>query len=193
MFKEGVEEYVREHPNRWDSIFLFRCENIDPKNEEVIYRLAVRSMYTWQVSNKVYRHRGELHQFCTSLSFKLHINYDSPDTRSVMYYGGSLINGGVEDYKNRVLRNSNISNEKEDNILTGTIIPTKSSHDSTSIADSKKQAPDPLTKVQKETHSRTKSSITGEGNIGDIVSSISESPWNDEDTTFLSMLQGSHM
>jgi len=112
-----------------------------------------------------------------------------------MYYGGSLVNGGVQDYKTRVLRNSNISNKKEDNILTGTIIPTESMHDSTSIVDSKKQAPDPLTKVQKETHSRAKSYTAGDGNIGDNDVSapiVSESPWNDADTNFLSMLQGSH-
>eukprot|EP00539_Tryblionella_compressa_P021490 CAMPEP_0178893562 /NCGR_PEP_ID=MMETSP0747-20121128/20096_1 /TAXON_ID=913974 /ORGANISM="Nitzschia punctata, Strain CCMP561" /LENGTH=149 /DNA_ID=CAMNT_0020563597 /DNA_START=57 /DNA_END=506 /DNA_ORIENTATION=+ len=86
-YKEGVEAHIHEMPNIWDSIFFFRCEDIDPDKEEVTYRLAVRSRYTWQLSSRV--------------------------------YGGSLLDGGVKDYKTRVLKNDNIQNNNE--IFTGLV------------------------------------------------------------------------
>lgn len=110
VYRRGIEEYIQEYPNIWDSIFFFRCEDIDPNNEVVSYRVAVRSRFSWQVSNKVIQFQGELHRFLVSLSSKLHIKYDTPNTRSIMYYGGSLVDGGVKDYKTRVLNNSNIIN-----------------------------------------------------------------------------------
>jgi len=118
-YKEGVEAHIHEMPNIWDSIFFFRCEDIDPDKEEVTYRLAVRSRYTWQLSSRVLQYRGELHQFCVELAFKFGINYNTPNPRSIMYYGGSLLDGGVKDYKTRVLKNDNIQNNNE--IFTGLV------------------------------------------------------------------------
>ena len=45
------------------------------------------------------------------------IQYDSPNPRNVTYYGGSLIDGGVQQYKGRILQRSNISNDNE--VLAG--------------------------------------------------------------------------
>ena len=117
-FREGVEQYVRDNRNTWDALFFFRCENVDANREEVVYRLSVRSIHPWQVSNRVYRDRGELHQFCNALSYKLDINYEVPNQRSIMYYGGHLENGGVQDYRLKVLKNSNIKNNGDCNFLT---------------------------------------------------------------------------
>ena len=194
MFKEGVDEYIRDHPNIWDSIFLFRCEEIDPNNELVTYRLAVRSAFLWQVSNRVLRHRGELHQFCVALSFKLHINYDKPNKRSVMYYGGSLVNGGVQDYKACVLKNSNINNNN-DEILAGpisksNIFATRSREDGRSIIDSKMRAPCVVATSQNKSQNQGES-LTKENDRE--LSPINESILNEEDKSFLSMLQDSHM
>mmetsp|Transcript_3675 Transcript_3675/g.7531 ORF Transcript_3675/g.7531 Transcript_3675/m.7531 type:complete len:894 (-) Transcript_3675:382-3063(-) len=204
MFREGVNEYVRGNQNNWDSIIYFRCESIDPNNEEVVYRLSVRSIHSWQVSTRVYRNRGGLQRFCTALSFKLNINYDSPNTRSIMYYGGSLENGKVQDYKARVLKNSNIISisKNEENVLTQAIfkdatnIPAKSTeHDGISVTDSEILTPDTFSENtdtfserQSKIQTRPRSSPTA-----DDLPPISELPLNDNDRTFLSMLQGSNI
>jgi hypothetical protein len=205
MFREGVEEYIRENPNTWGSIFLFRCEDIDTNNEVVTYKLSVRSSHTWQVSNRVLRHRGELHQFAIALSFKLHINYDKPNKRNIMYYGGSLVNGGVQDYKARVLKNSNINNNNnsnDGNILTGpaSISPEILKQKSRPVVDSKMSDPFTLNKSQKETPKSKKLPKSGDDdddddddNNGGGLSPINESPLNDDDKTFLSMLQHSQI
>jgi hypothetical protein len=118
-YKEAVENYVQENPNIWDSVLFFRLEDIDSNNEVVTYRLAVRSRYTWQICNRVFQSQAELHKFCIALSFRLGINYDSPNPRTIMYYGGSLVDGGVQDYKVNVLQNANINNGND--ILTGLV------------------------------------------------------------------------
>ena len=194
MFREGVEEYIRENPNTWDSIFLFRCEDIDPNNEVVTYKLSVRSSRTWQASNKVLRHRGELHQFAIALSFKLHINYDEPNKRNILYYGGSLVNGGVQDYKARVLQNSNINDNNDGNILTGlaSISPEILKQKSRPVVDSKMSDPFTFNKSQKETPKSKKLPKSGDDDDddnGSELSPINESPLNDDDKSFLSMLQ----
>jgi len=194
MFREGIEEYIREKPNTWDSLFLFRCQDIDPNNEVATYLLAVRSSHTWQVSNRVLEHRGKLHQFAVALSFKLHINYDAPNERRILYHGGSLVNGGVEDYKSRVLKNSNINNKNDGNILTENAFqcpttPENSSYNSRPIVDKRMNNPYALQNSQKETPKPKTSSKSGKDDDG--LSPISENSFNDDDKSFLSMLQDS--
>ena len=55
--------------------------------------------------------QGELHRHCVDLSYKLNIHYDSPNARNILYYGGSLIDGGKKDFKANILSNQNISND----------------------------------------------------------------------------------
>jgi hypothetical protein len=118
-YKDAVEGYVQENPNIWDSIIFFRLEDIDANSEVVTYHLAVRSRFTWQISNRVFQSQADLHKFCIALSFKLGINYDAPNPRTIMYYGGSLVDGGVQDYKANVLQNDNILNGND--ILRGPV------------------------------------------------------------------------
>jgi hypothetical protein len=140
-YKDAVEGYVQENPNIWDSIIFFRLEDIDANNEVVTYHLAVRSRFTWQISNRVFQSQADLHKFCIALSFKLDINYDAPNPRTILYYGGSLVDGGVQDYKANVLQNDNIFNGND--ILTGivpkaTITPVGRGTSQTSLDDEEK-------------------------------------------------------
>lgn len=55
--------------------------------------------------------QGDLHRHCVDLSYKLNIQYDSPEARNILYYGGSLVDGGKKDFKGNVLSNQNIRND----------------------------------------------------------------------------------
>lgn len=111
-YKEGLDHFVSSHPTIWDTLVFFRCEDINADDEYVIYRLAVKSRYTWQVAARIMADRGSLHQFCVDLSKRLKVNFDSPTTRRVFYYGGNLVDGAVRDFKKNLLMDSN-------NILSG--------------------------------------------------------------------------
>lgn len=120
-YRKNIEMYIREKRHIWENIFFFRCEDVDSDLECVTFHLAVRSRFTWQVSNRVLQFQGDLSQFCVSLAFKFHIHYDSPNARTVTYYGGSLVNGGIKKYKTKILERSNIRNDSE--IIAG-ILPS---------------------------------------------------------------------
>lgn len=106
-FKDGLDNYISDNPEVWDSLVNFRCEEIDSDDEYVIYRIAVRSRHSWQVAARVLADRGRLHQFCTELAKKLGVNFDSPTARRVFYYGGSLVDGAVKDFKKNLLMDRN--------------------------------------------------------------------------------------
>ena len=106
-FKDGLENYISDNPAVWDVLIYFRCEQIDSDDESVVYHLAVRSCHSWQVAVRVLGDRGRLHQFCTELAKKLGVNFDSPTTRRVFYYGGNLVDGAVKDFKKNLLMDRN--------------------------------------------------------------------------------------
>lgn len=159
VYRQGVEKYIQDYPNLWDSVFYFRCEDIDPNNEVVTYRVAVRSRFSWQVSNKVIQMQGEFHRFLVSLAIKLHIKYDAPNKRSIMYYGGSLVNGGIKDYKTKVLTNSNINNEHQ--VIAGIVPKGVDPHGCGMSFGRMDAAPHDRSRFNANTRSRT------EGYVGD--------------------------
>jgi hypothetical protein len=109
LMREALENYVLDNANVWESIVFFRCEEIDTDNEFVEYRLAVRSRHSWQIASRVLMDRAKLHQFTISLAQKMEVAFDSPQPRRILYYGGSLVEGAVEDYKKDLLKHRNLS------------------------------------------------------------------------------------
>ena len=89
-FREALDAYVLNNPNRWDSIVFFRCEAIDTDYEVVTYRLMVRSTQTWQPAFRVLEYKAQLNRFLCELSLKMGVNYESPLDTRVLYTGGAL-------------------------------------------------------------------------------------------------------
>lgn len=187
MFREGIEEHIRENPNTWDSLFYLRCESIDSNKELAVYKLSVRHAQTWQVHNRILYDRGELFQYAIALSFKLHINYDVPNERSIMYYGGSLVNGGVQDYKSRVLKNSNINNGGAADIkslLLTTDRRSTASEESMSVGNVRMN--------ESEVKNKSLNFSSKLKGTNAFSTSINGNLLNETDKTFLSMLQDYH-
>ena len=102
-FHDAVEKYIHDHPEAWDSLLFFRCEDIDADNEFVNYRLAVRSYHTWQVATRVTTDRGLLHQHCIQLARDMGVSFDSPPAQQIMYYGGKLKNSVAQKNKRKMV------------------------------------------------------------------------------------------
>ena len=169
-FKDGLENYVSDNPAVWDSLIYFRCEQIDSDDEYVVYHLAVRSCHSWQVAARVLADRGRLHRFCVELAKKLGVNFDSPTTRRVFYYGGNLVDGAVKDFKKNLLMDRN-------NIRHGDFFrPTRDVFQPELHQPEGLNVPPPVT--------RRSTIVDGEARI--------PSGNNHVDDLFLSMLQESH-
>eukprot|EP00980_Cylindrotheca_fusiformis_P002338 scaffold543_cov119-Cylindrotheca_fusiformis.AAC.5 len=117
-FKDGLENYVSDNPAIWDMLIFLRCDDIDSDNEFVMCRLAVRSRHSWQVAARVLADRGRLFQFCIELAKRLEVNFESPNPRSILYYGGTLVNGAVQEFKKDLLADeSNIQNRGDPSMM----------------------------------------------------------------------------
>jgi len=89
-FREALDLYVLQNPNRWDSIVFFRCDEIDSDNEFVLYNLTIRSAQSWQPATRVMEHRSQLNRFCKDLADKMEVSYNSPITSTIVYSGGEI-------------------------------------------------------------------------------------------------------
>jgi hypothetical protein len=153
-----------------------------------------------------------------SLAFKLDINYDSPNPRSVFYYGGSLLDGGVQDYKVNVLKNGNIDNDATPGLLSKELITSSVRGASQNSLDAEETLPR-IADTTEEARGReqvsqesnddemddpdnedeyAKSSggdVDGSGSRGDsssFPSGIKDDKSVDQDMAFLNLLQQSH-
>lgn len=106
-FEDGLENYINDNPSVWDSLVFLRCEDINGDDEYVIYRLGARSRLSWQLAARIFADRGRLHQYCVELSKQLGVNFDSPTSRKVLYYGGNLVDGAIKDFKKNLLMDRN--------------------------------------------------------------------------------------
>mmetsp|Transcript_22184 Transcript_22184/g.54868 ORF Transcript_22184/g.54868 Transcript_22184/m.54868 type:complete len:517 (-) Transcript_22184:83-1633(-) len=90
-FREALDTYILNNPNRWDSIAFLRCEEINTDDEFVLYRLVTRSTQSWQPAPRVLEHRAQLHRFCLDLANKMDVLYESPLPSRVIYTGGEMV------------------------------------------------------------------------------------------------------
>lgn len=112
-FREGIEAYIQDNPNCWESIVIFTCEDINSTDEWVLYRLGIRSRHSWQNAVRVMQEKGRLHRYTMELADRLGVKYHVPNPRQVMYYGGNLVDGAVKEYKKDLLRATNIDSNGE--------------------------------------------------------------------------------
>jgi small-conductance mechanosensitive channel len=184
LFREALENYARDNPNIWESIVFFRCEEIDSDNEFVTYDFAVRSRQSWQVSPRVLQDRARLHQFCVELAAKLNVKFDSPDPRRVLYYGGSLVEGAVKDYKKDLLSSPNVHSAND---LESFLVPGIGSGD---VGPLLRPEADEIDKGKPLSGTAVNEHLSNQG--GALREAGTEETIDATNNLFLSMLQGSH-
>lgn len=87
---------------------FMRRELIDADMEQVVFNLAVRHRNSWQDAGRILINRGDLMQVVYEIAKDLKVSYDTPPNRRLLYYGGVLENGQVQDYKVNLLTPRNI-------------------------------------------------------------------------------------
>lgn len=107
-FKQKLQEYVDENPRIWDSIAFVRKDNIDSDMEQANFSLAFRHRNSWQDAGRIFLNRGDLVEFVYMVLKSLGVNYDTPPARRLLYSGGVLEQGQVQDYKVNLLNPKNI-------------------------------------------------------------------------------------
>lgn len=103
-----VKRFIQEHPRIWDSLAFCRVDLVDADMEQVTFTLAFRHRNSWQDAGRILLNRGDLALFLYQTCKKLNIAYDTPPNRRLLYYGGVLDQGQVQDYKINLLNPKNI-------------------------------------------------------------------------------------
>jgi hypothetical protein len=110
VYVSAIEQFIREHPRIWECVVLFRYDKFDADMEQVFCRIAVRHRNSWQDAGRILRDKGDLQQFIFQLGKSMAVNFDSPPPRRLIYTGGTLRSGQVENYKRNLLTPANIRN-----------------------------------------------------------------------------------
>jgi hypothetical protein len=73
-------------------------------------RISFRHRNSWQDAGRIKLHRADLVRFIYELSVKLQVHFETPPPRSLVYNGGALQQGQVQDFKRNLLTGDNIQN-----------------------------------------------------------------------------------
>jgi hypothetical protein len=117
VFKIAIEKYISDNPRVWEALVNFRYNTFDADNEQVRVLLQARHRNSWQDATRVLRDFGEFKRFVHMLGETMGVNFDSPPSRRLIYQGGTLKTGAVEDFKRNLLLPENIENYMKDDSL----------------------------------------------------------------------------
>jgi hypothetical protein len=97
-------------------------------------RLSFRHRSSWQDAGRIKLHRADLIRFVYELSTRLHVHFETPPPRRLLYHGGTLAHGQVLDFKRNLLVGDNIVSQSKDmcgldNISTSLNRPVNVSRD----------------------------------------------------------------
>jgi small-conductance mechanosensitive channel len=117
VFRTALEKYISDHPRVWEALVNFRYNTFDADNEQVRVLLQARHRNSWQDAARVLRDFGEFKRFVHMLGDTMGVNFDAPPSRRLIYQGGTLKTGAVEDFKRNLLLPENIENYINDDSL----------------------------------------------------------------------------
>jgi len=107
-FENALTKFVKEHPRAWDRLMFVRRDEVDADDEKVQVTIQIRHRSSWQDAGRILVQRGNLIKFVHETAVRLKIVYSSPPHRRLLYRGGTLKDGRVQDYKANLLQPNNI-------------------------------------------------------------------------------------
>jgi hypothetical protein len=139
VYLSAIEQFIHEHPRIWECVVLFRYDRFDADMEQVFSRIAVRHRNSWQDAGRILRDKGELQKFIYQLGKSMAVNFESPPARRLIYTGGTLKSGQVQNYKKNLLTPANIRNNiiRDEPFPAGPTTTTKEVSDALFMANLK--------------------------------------------------------
>jgi hypothetical protein len=119
-FNAALKHYVNINPRLWEAVAFCRIEKIDADMETVNLSIAVRHRNSWQDASRILLNKADMLRYIHDTAKNLNTAYDTPPNRRLLYYGGELEKGDVQDYKKNLLSPSNIrkvNRESAKNVL----------------------------------------------------------------------------
>lgn len=86
--------------------------------EQVKFSLGFRHRNSWQDAARILLNRGDLVAHVHQIVRDMGSSYDTPPNRRLLYYGGVLVSGQVQDYKSNLLSPRNIRSHSSRDLLS---------------------------------------------------------------------------
>jgi small-conductance mechanosensitive channel len=113
-FKKAMRQFVSDRPRMWVELLVMRADKIDSDMEQVFLTMQFRHRNSWQDAPRIFLQRSELLRFIHETSKKMNLSFETPPPRRVLYYGGQLEQGAVEDsHRTDLLTSANVRNNSE--------------------------------------------------------------------------------
>ena len=86
--------------------------------EQVKFSLGFRHRNSWQDAARILLNRGDLVAHVHQIVRDLGSAYDTPPNRRLLYYGGVLVSGQVDDYKTELFSPRNIRSHSTRDLMS---------------------------------------------------------------------------
>lgn len=103
-----LEKYVRDFPNHWKCVIYCRVGQLDVELEKASIDIAFQHQSSWQDLGRIMVAKADLICHVYELSKILEASYSHTPKPKLLYYGGSLKDGRIKDYRKDLTTFDNI-------------------------------------------------------------------------------------
>ena len=107
--KAALENYAKENPRNWHSYGYFRVDEVHPELEKLVVTIGMNHRSAWQDLVRILEAKAAIMTWLMEYSRQLGVLYDVLPNRDIMYYAGSLKEGGVSKHRYQLHDIANIS------------------------------------------------------------------------------------
>jgi small-conductance mechanosensitive channel len=108
--KAALENYAKENPRDWHSYGYFRVDEVHPETERLVVTIGMNHRPPWQDLVRILEAKAKIMTWTMEYSRQLGVLYDELPKRDIMYYGGSLKEGGVHKHRYKLHDSANVVN-----------------------------------------------------------------------------------
>ena len=107
--KQALDKYARDNPRNWHSFSYFRVDEVHPDIEKFVVTIGMQHRSSWQDLPTILEAKAQCMCWLLEYGRQLGINYDQLPKRDLLYFAGSLKEGGVNKHRYQLHDPSNIT------------------------------------------------------------------------------------
>lgn len=100
--KTHLDRYAKDHPREWHSFVYCRVDGFEVDKEKVKITMGFQHRSAWQDLGGILMSKSHLIAYVYQKGKHLGYIYEELPKRDLVYYAGSLKDGGVKDYGYRM-------------------------------------------------------------------------------------------
>lgn len=112
--KGYLDKYAKDNPREWHSFLYCRVDEYKVEKEKVVITMGFQHRSSWQDLARILMSKSELIASVYRTVKNMNIIYEELPKRDLLYYAGSLKDGGVKDYRRDLHQRENLAKQLDD-------------------------------------------------------------------------------